>query len=303
MNPMNFYHTMLENIDEGVYFVDTKRTLTFWNKGAEKITGFSSDEILGRKCFSNILNHVDEQGTHLCHNGCPLHQTLSDGMERINTVYLHHKDGNRVPVKVKVLPIKENDTIVGAVEIFTDESLSPIRYKELENYKMLAMMDQLTDIPNRRYVDSFLESKLREAKDLAIPFGILFIDIDHFKMVNDTYGHDIGDEILKMVAKTTSSVIRSTDLLGRFGGEEFIAILTGMSEDFLLKKAEQLRMLIENSRKRLGDGNDLLGVTVSIGATMYQEDSDIKDIIKRADTLLYKAKESGRNQVCHDIQS
>ena len=290
-----FYKNMLENIYEGIYFVDDDRRITFWNKGAERITGFSADEVVNKFCYNNILNHVDENGKKLCLGGCPLHKTIEDGQTRETAVYLHHKDGHRVPVSIRAVSIMENDEVIGAVEVFMDDSEKHEVLRNLEEYKVIAMRDQLTGLPNRRYIDSFLASRYNEYKALGINFGILFIDIDNFKNFNDTYGHDIGDEVLKIVSKSFLATTRATDLVGRFGGEEFIAIFAGVDEAVLSEKAERFRMLIESTVLRTGDKE--LNVTISIGATLVKEEDTVETIIKRADVLLYKSKENGRNRV------
>jgi diguanylate cyclase (GGDEF)-like protein/PAS domain S-box-containing protein len=285
----------MANLYEGIYFVDNNRQITFWNGGAERITGFSKEEVLGKCCMDNILNHVDEDGNSLCMDGCPLHNTIQDGCNREATVYLHHKDGHRVPVSVRAIPIMENNRIIGAVEIFTDDSEKHEDRRNIESLRNQAMTDQLTGLPNRRFIDSFHSSRFKEFKELGINYGILFMDIDKFKDFNDNYGHDMGDEVLKMVSKTFLATTRSTDLIGRYGGEEFIAIIIEMNEDALLKKAERLRMLVENAKLR--SENSELNVTISIGVALINDKDTLDSIIKRADEMLYQSKQNGRNLV------
>jgi diguanylate cyclase (GGDEF)-like protein/PAS domain S-box-containing protein len=290
-----FYRSIMANLYEGIYFVDNNRQITFWNGGAEKITGFTKEEVLGKCCMDNILNHVDETGKSLCMDGCPLHNTIQDGCSREATVYLHHKDGHRVPVSVRAIPIMENNRIIGAVEIFTDDSEKHEDRRNIESFKNQAMTDQLTGLPNRRFIDSFHSSRFKEYKELGINYGVLFIDIDKFKNFNDTHGHDIGDEVLKMVSKTFLATTRPIDLIGRYGGEEFIAILREIDEISLMRKAERLRMLIENATIR--SNNNELHVTISIGAVVINDEDTIETIIKRADQMVYKSKRNGRNRV------
>ena len=99
------FHDVFDDLYEGVYFVDRDRGITFWNQGAVRITGFTSQEMLGHFCYDNLLNHVDEQGNQLCMGGCPLHATLQDGNARSAQVYLHHKSGHRVRVNVRIRPL------------------------------------------------------------------------------------------------------------------------------------------------------------------------------------------------------
>lgn len=298
MEHSEFYKSMLDNIYEGIYFVDDKRQITFWNKGAERMTGFLAEDIVGKFCYHNILNHVSEAGTKLCLLECPLHKTLKDGTMRETVVYLHHKEGHRVPVSIRAVPIYEGDSIIGAVELFTDQSERHETLRTMEEYKQLAMKDQLTGLANRRYMDAFLESKISEFKTLGIPFGLLFMDLDKFKLFNDEFGHDVGDEVLKMVAKTSLAITRSTDVICRYGGEEFVAILVGLDAERIKIKAEQLRTIIETAALRLD--NKVLGVTISIGATLVNDEDTAQSILKRADELLYKSKENGRNLVSYE---
>lgn len=293
MEHEDFYKSMLDNTYEGIYFVDNERKISFWNKAAELITGYSSEDVIGKYCYNNILDHVDSAGNNLCMAGCPLHHTIEDGISREAEVFLRHKNGNRIPVSVRVIPLMENDKVVGAVELFADATKKQEESKKVEKYKTLALRDQLTGLSNRRYIESFLESKLSEFMSFQIPFGVLFIDVDDFKNFNDTYGHDTGDEVLKMVASTCSGITRSTDLFGRLGGDEFVAVLTGSNEGNIGMVSESMRKLVEDFEFLDKD----LHVSISIGSTLVKTDDSVTGILKRADSLLYKSKRGGRNKV------
>ena len=289
------YRQTLENMYEGVYFVDADRTITFWNKGAERISGYKANEILGKSCFDNILKHVDHQGCQLCLNGCPLQKTIDDGVMRESPVYLHHKEGHRVHISMRSIRLFEGKEVIGAVEVFTDESEQYDRLKDLQELRALALKDQLTELPNRRYLNNFLSERWREYENLEIPFGMIFMDIDHFKNVNDSYGHEVGDEVLKMVGKSTEAALRRGDLVGRWGGEEFIIVISTGDEDVLKIIAEKIRMLIEQSTLSY-DGMEI-SVTVSLGATLPFLEDDLEKMIKRSDAKMYESKKNGRNQV------
>ena len=211
-------------------------------------------------------------------------------------VYLHHKDGYRVPVSVRTSPLTDKDgRIVGGIEVFTDirdREATTLKLKELEQ---LAMLDGLTRLANRRYIEKELKSLFEEIKRFHLPFGVLFIDIDYFKNVNDTYGHDAGDAVLKLTAETFTSNARPFDLYGRWGGEEFIGILRNLTEKDLETLGNRMRMLIEHSHIRYEDQK--LSVTVSLGATMVRDTDTMESIIKRVDSLLYESKKGGRNRL------
>ena len=288
------YERIIENLYDGLYFVDRDRVITYWNKGAERISGFTADEVVGKSCADNILTHVDSQGNSLCTGMCPLAATIADGTFREAKLFMHHKDGHRIPVSVRVSTLTDRDgIIIGGVEVFTDisnQEATKLRVKELEK---LALLDNLTQLANRNYIEREIQSRFEEKKRLNVPFGVLFIDIDHFKKFNDSYGHDVGDEVLKFVANTFVANTRPFDLYGRWGGEEFIGIIRNINGKELELLGNRVRMLIENSFTI--HENEKLYVTISIGATLVNKKDTIDSLIKRADTLLYKSKAAGRN--------
>lgn len=295
MSREDFYRKMIDNLHDGVYFVDLDRKISFWNKGAERISGFTSEEVVGSHCYNNILNHIDDEGTHLCHNGCPLHSTIVDGEIRETEVYLHHKGGYRVPVFVRTMPYVEEGKIIGAVELFVDNTERMETLSHIKKLEGLAMTDELSGLPNRRYTKEYISSKINEFERLGIPFGVAFMDIDDFKHINDTYGHDVGDQVIRMLSDTCMNSLRKSDLLSRWGGEEFVAIFVGIDEQELGTVTEKLRFLIENSRLRDASKNNIRA-TVSIGASMVRNGDTQDTLIDRADGLMYQSKIMGKNR-------
>lgn len=118
MEMEKLYLNIINNLNDGVYFVDNERKIQFWNKGAEMITGYTSEEIIGKPCAETKLSHIDEHGRPLCIVGCPLFATIIDGVQRIENVFVRHKEGHRIPITVNITPIYENGEIVGAIEVF-----------------------------------------------------------------------------------------------------------------------------------------------------------------------------------------
>ena len=295
MENSQIYQEILKYVKEGVYFVDTSRKITFWNNHAEKITGYSAEEVLNKYCYDNILNHVDDEGVHLCRQGCPLHRTMDDCFNREASVYLHHKHGHRVPVMVRTYPLHDEGRLIGAIELFSDEKPPTQLMKEIEDLKVLAMTDQLTGLANRRYTESFLSGKLVELKDFETSFGVALVDIDHFKTVNDTYGHDVGDLAIQMVAKSLVGAIRTSDLVGRWGGEEFLVIFSSVGLEQLQQITERMRMLVETSSVQREESD--IKITVSIGSIFVEYPASKDHIIQMADQLMYQSKMDGRNRV------
>jgi len=290
------YKRIIDNLYDGLYFVDRNRIITYWNKAAEKISGFRSDEVVGRSCSDNILTHVDSEGNNLCTSKCPLAGTIDDGMPRETEVYMHHKNGHRIPVSVRATPLTDQEgAIIGAVELFTDissRSAGELKIKELEK---LALLDPVTQSANRTYIERELVSRFEQKRRFHVPFGMLFMDIDHFKKINDEYGHFIGDAVLKFIADTMAANSRPFDLYGRWGGEEFIGLIHNINGEDLASLGNRLRSLIENSYA-IHD-NEKISVTISVGATLAKTDDTIESLIKRADYLMYESKTAGRNRL------
>ncbi|HEY6837143.1 MAG TPA: diguanylate cyclase, partial [Geobacteraceae bacterium] len=215
------YKKVIDTLYDGIYFVDEGRRITFWTSGTENLTGYAAHEAVGKECRS-IFCHVDELGKKLCGELCPISQTLADGRMRETELYFHHREGHLVPASLRVAPVKDADgEVVVAVEMCSDNSPRYEVRQRLEQLSKQALYDPLTGLANRRYVDIKLLGRLEEMNRYGWPFGVLFIDVDHFKRVNDTYGHDIGDKVLVMVGKTLLNTLRPFDTLGRWGGEEF----------------------------------------------------------------------------------
>lgn len=295
----SFYRTILDEISDGVYFLDTNRNITYWSRGAERITGYPSDQILGSRCRDNILVHVDESGTHLCEGVCPVAQTLADAQTRRADVFLHHREGHRVPVRIQVSPIVDpKGNTVGAVEVFRETAADTMTARHIEDLKNAALMDPLTGLLNRRFLDMKIQSCYEELHRHGFPFAVIFADVDHFRSINEAHGHLIGDEVLKMVSRTLKENIRLSDTAGRWGGEEFLLILQHLDGGDLGQIAEKMRVLVETSFLTTKKSN--VWVTISMGATMARKGETADSLLGRADQLMYRAKSEGRNRVFID---
>lgn len=293
----NTLKSLFDNMYSAVYVVDTERKILYWNDEAENITGYKREEILNQHCYNNLLRHMDHNGKLLCFGGCPLEQSIKTGEILENDVFLHHKLGYRVPVRVKTVPLyDENNEIYAAAEFFIDSRNEKDIFRENNKLQEMVVIDPLTKAYNRQYLDFFLDNLIEEANQFDTGFGIIFVDIDHFKNVNDTYGHDVGDEVLKMMANTIMSNIRSNDRLGRWGGEEFILVYRIKNIKSLEILANKQRLVIANSSITLPTGKEL-SITVSMGAVVYENGMTKDELIKKADDKMYLAKESGRNKV------
>jgi diguanylate cyclase (GGDEF)-like protein/PAS domain S-box-containing protein len=293
------YKELMDQLYDGVYFVDRTRKILYWNRAAEKITGFSASEVLTKCCAENILRHVDAFGKGLCETACPLTEVIRDGIPRDAEVFLHHKDGHRIPVSIHTAPVfDEQGKIIGAVELFTDNTPKANILARIAELEELVMLDPLTMLGNRRFIEMNVQNRLDEMDRYGSSFGVLFLDIDHFKNVNDRYGHESGDKVLKMVAKTLAVNSRPFDVFGRWGGEEFVGIIQRVDHQSLYEIAERLRNLVKASFVVQDDTK--IQATVSVGACFAHEGDTLETLIRRADELMYRSKTLGRDRVSMD---
>jgi diguanylate cyclase (GGDEF)-like protein/PAS domain S-box-containing protein len=292
----NLFKRVLDNLLDGVYFADRERRITYWNAAAEQLTGYTAEEVMGRRCADNLLMHVDDAGCLLCEGDCPLSRTITDGCSHRADVYLHHKSGHRVPVEVRVCPIQgPNGQVVGAVEIFNDNSRQRAMRERAAELAKWAFLDPASQVANRRYLENELSRQLAQYSQCGIPFGILLADLDEFKKINDNYGHIAGDAALVAVAKTIAGCLRTSDAVGRWGGDEFLAVLPSVSQEVLATAAERCRNLVARSTIPVADSR--VRVTVSIGAAMVAPGDSLESVVSRADRHLYASKQFGRNRV------
>ncbi len=294
----DFERAAVDNLYDGVYYVDRARRIRYWNHGAERLSGFPAAEVVGHFCYDNLLNHVDSAGRHLCRGRCPLAATIADGEPREAEVFLRHRQGHRVPVRVRTAPVHDREgRVIGAVEVFDDSTALSTARQEASELRDLAMRDALTGIPNRRHFEMSIASRVAELAGYGRRFGFLIADIDHFKLVNDRHGHATGDVALTTVARTLLGASRAGDDLARFGGEEFALTITDVDGPALRKVAERFRVLVQQTRVRDATADVELGVTISIGGTVAVPGDTAEAIFGRADAALYTAKASGRNVV------
>lgn len=254
--------------------------ITSVSKAFVKASGYQKDELIGEKM--NIIRHQETPKELFTQ----LWNTIEKGEQWKSQIKNRRKDGSEYWLEQNIIPIKDEEgNLVEYMAIGEDISAK----KELES---LSMIDQLTKIYNRRKLDEILTHEFNRAIRYEKPLSIMLIDIDFFKKINDSYGHPIGDEVLYSVAQTFKNHIRSTDYVGRYGGEEFMIICPETKKEDVMILAEKLRKTIEEYSFKV-----VKNVTVSIGVSEYMAECSVNDIIERADKALYKAKAQGRNQV------
>lgn len=165
-----------------------------------------------------------------------------------------------------------------------------------DTMEQAALTDSLTGMQNRRYFDDALKEYIEEFRRINKPVGLMILDLDHFKQVNDTHGHDVGDEVLRAVASCLKDMTRYHDVVARLGGEEFAVVAPNMDTQMLTKLAERIRKAVAGMA--VLSGNVRLKITTSVGLAVWDQKETAEEFYRRADRLLYQAKRMGRNRVC-----
>lgn len=288
---------LLDDVAEGVCHTNLERRIVYWNGQASRITGYRLEEVLGQRCQDGILRHVDTRGRELCSTeDCPLLVPLRTKKSYQRDLFLHHREGHLIPVTVRTIPLVDSTgSTLGVSQFVLPHEKRQSKSKLGRDWKQEALTDALTGLGNRR---AFRQNWARAHRSLITrgsAFGLLMVDIDRFKEVNDNHGHALGDKVLRMVARTLAGCIRKNDAAIRWGGEEFVVLVCRATQETLADLAERMRLLVERGWVALADGSHL-SVTVSVGGAMIRPEDTVEDLVSRADRRLYECKVGGRNR-------
>ena len=295
----SFFESLVHNMSCGVFLVGLDKRIEYWNNAAETLTGYSKEEVIGQRSCKNFLKPIDEEGNSICEDACPGDAVLADGLSHNADVFLLCKDGRRLPVTINSSPFRDDQgSIIGTVQLIRDNSMLAAAQERIEELETLSLIDPLTKLGNRLYVEMNLLARLHELRRYGWPLGVLFMDIDGFKEINDTYGHDMGDKMLIAVSGALQSQSRPFDVLGRWGGDEFCAVVVHASYEQLGPIAERYRAVVEETSVR--NESAVMQTTISIGATLAKPDDSVDALYRRADQLMYKGKNAGGNRVALD---
>lgn len=262
--------------------------IVYVNPAFERLMGYSADEVLGKS--PRFLNGPDTDR----HTRQRIRRALRDGKEIRTEILKYCKDGQTRWLDINIVPLRDAG---GQITHFASIERDLTRYKKIERQLAnMALFDSLTGTLNRQAFYQHAEKEFARSKRYYRPLSVIMLDIDHFKRINDQYGHHGGDQVLQIFAEACQEVIRSTDVMGRVGGEEFAMLLPDTPMKSAFNLAERLRARINKYPYLAGDM--LIDVTASLGVAECQpDDADFKALLQRADDALYRAKHAGRNQV------
>lgn len=285
------YAELVRNISSyGVYMIDIEGRILSWNQGARLITGYTEGEVLGRPytiLFSDAALRDDLAAKSLTFARTSGHSRDIQTRRRRN--------GDEIIAEVTMDAVRaENGEISGFVEVCHD--ITEQKQREDRLYQR-ATRDALTGVFNRGHFSEVATQEIDRARRFAEPLSLVMMDIDHFKKINDTFGHEAGDKAIINLAQVTAAHSRKIDSFGRIGGEEFALLLPRSNKEPAFETAQRLRIKLMEQRIDLGDGKQI-SYTVSMGvAALRPTTRDLHELMRNADAALYKAKREGRNRV------
>lgn len=289
------YRSLLENASIGMFILSNNEKLEYFNKKFQELLGYSDLELKHINFFTLLEKKEDidsfKQIIYKINSG--------DAVKLPFETILKKKNGEKIFVEIflNLINYDEKIMIQGFVSDITKRKLLELELIDVnKKLKELSIKDELTEVYNLRYFREMLKLKYLESKRYNTHLSLIIVDIDDFKKINDTYGHDIGDIVLIKLTQTVKKIIRKGDLFIRYGGEEFLIILPNSNIENTYKIAEKIRKEIENLSIEINDKK--LKFTISLGISEVNIlDNSLFDSIKRADVNLYKAKQKGKNRV------
>jgi len=290
-----FYRKLLESMQDAVLFIDSSLKIMLWNRAAERLTGIPAASIEHKLWSPSLVNLRDEKANLLSAEDCPVIHAIQSGVQTLRRLSVMGRAGQRIDIDAHLVPIHGKGGVShGAAVLLHDASSQITLEQRIQSLHEQATRDPLTQVANRAEFDRILASCVESHLERRLPCSLILCDIDHFKKINDTYGHQAGDEVLIVFAALLRRHCRSGDLVARYGGEEFVMLCSDCDNATATRKAEELRAEIADFPMEALEGK---GISASFGVTEVQSGDTPETMLRRSDRALYQAKAGGRNMV------
>ena len=291
----SFEQKLIDSMHDGVVFVDAQAKILMWSKGAERLTGVGAGAAMGRVFAPSLLDMCDHLDRQVPDKSCPVAKSLLTNTQLRQRMQILGRQGKHVAIDLHAIPVHaSNGTVEGATVLLHDAQPQASLEEKCSALHAEVTKDPMTKVANRAEFDRMLALFVEAHEQAGQPCSLIMVDIDRFKSINDTYGHQAGDEAIICLANLLSSMCRSGDLVARYGGEEFAVLCADCSNASGAQRAEQIRRkLSEIPQPTLGNKR----ITASFGVTELQAGDTPETMLRRADRALLMAKEQGRNQV------
>jgi diguanylate cyclase (GGDEF)-like protein/PAS domain S-box-containing protein len=290
-----FEQQLIDSMHDGVIFVDEQRNIFLWSKGAERLTGVSSAAAQGRQFTPTLLDMCNTAGRRVRDDACPVARALATHAQLRQRLEILGRQGEHVAIDLHAIPVVCRDgQLRGATVLLQDAQPEVSLEEKCEALHAEVTKDPMTKVANRAEFDRMLALFIEAHEQAGLPCSLIMTDIDHFKSINDTFGHQAGDEAIITVANLMTQACRSGDLVARYGGEEFAVLCADCTMADAAGRAEQIRKKIaEATFSSLGARK----ITSSFGVAQLQAGDTPETLLRRSDSALLMAKEQGRNQV------
>ena len=290
-----FQAKLLENMYDAVVFIDAGGQVTLWNRGAERLTGITGSSICQRQWHPKLLNMADEKGNIVGRDDCPVNCAISSGVQSLRRMTIWGRTERPVAVDTHTIPVISNDsTTLGAILLFHDASSETSLEQRCQNLHEKATKDLMTQVANRAEFDRVHEMFVAAHQQQQVPCSLIIGDLDRFKLVNDTWGHQAGDDVIKSLATLLKGSCRPGDLVARYGGEEFVMLCADCDNATAARRTEHIRKAFGQIPQPKMEGRT---TKVSFGVTEIQPGDTAETMLRRADRALLMAKARGRNKV------
>jgi diguanylate cyclase (GGDEF)-like protein/PAS domain S-box-containing protein len=279
------YRAVLESLPTGVYLVDPDCRVLLWSAGAADLTGYLSQEVIGRPCRQDLLIPCTGDSQSACSPESLVHQTMRDGQPRTADLFLLHKDGSRLPVSFRTVPLRDgHGSISGAVVCFDQRVVLPIADPVARRLSLVTAIDPVSGLPDQHATAVRLKAYLGAFEASPVPFGVLCIAVDEMEHLCELHGRKAVEAVLHATGQTLSASVSPNDLVGRWTGDRFLAVITGCTESTLDDVANRLKRVVQ--LESVPWWGDRLCITLSMGAAIVRPGDTAESLLGRAETAL-----------------